>query len=106
MWPIFKAQQIRRARAHVNSVHMTRQAIVQHYLDSGIDQYAPRCWLEHRNNSEHCPADWPHTLAALYRVRNNLFHGEKSSHSEMDQQIVFVAFNVLARFLGGSGYLS
>lgn len=106
MWPIFKAQQIRRARAQTDNPNMTRQAIIQHYLENGIDQYAPRCWIEDRDNLEQPLVDWPHTLAALYRVRNNLFHGEKSTHSEMDQQIVHVSFRVLARFLGESGYFS
>jgi len=36
---------------------------------------------------------------ALYQVRCNLFHGEKSAHSEMDSQIVYSALQVLVRFL-------
>ena len=51
------------------------------------------------------PLDWPHTLEALYRVRCNLFHGEKGLDSEMDALIVSSAFRVLVHFLHDSGYI-
>ena len=35
--------------------------------------------------------DWPHTLNAIYCVRNNLFHGNKGSESESDYAIVSAA---------------
>jgi len=43
--------------------------------------------------------DWAHTLKAIYRVRCNLFHGEKAIHSEIDQKIVLSAFRVLIHML-------
>ena len=52
------------------------------------------------------PLDWPHTLAALYRVRCNLFHGEKGRHSEMDQRIVASGFRTLIQFFGSANYVS
>jgi hypothetical protein len=42
------------------------------------------------------PLDWAHAMKALYRVRCNLFHGEKARTSEDDKRIVTAAYNVLA----------
>jgi len=104
LWPIFKAQSIRRHR--VRAEHMdNRQAIVEYYLREGIRQFEPQCWARHRDEGSEVPLDWPHTLAALYRVRCNLFHGEKAAHSEMDQLIVSCAFRVLVHFIHSAEYL-
>lgn len=95
--PIFKAQRLRRADVH-GERGMTRCALVQHYLDKGISDYEPECWEWHRKRGERIPCDWPHIIAAIYRVRCNLFHGEKSAHSEMDHRIVRSAFLTLTGF--------
>jgi hypothetical protein len=98
MWPIFKAQQLRVGR--INAVGLTRNELVRHYLAQGLSR-SPVCFEHHVNRRppEEVPPDWPHTLMALYQVRCNLFHGEKSAHSEMDSQIVYSALQVLLRFL-------
>lgn len=85
-WPIFKAQILRRAghQAPAND----RTVVVKHYLDQGIENYEPECWKSHADAGEAVPLDWAHAVAAIYRVRCNLFHGEKSAHSEMDKAIV------------------
>lgn len=41
---------------------------------------------------------WPHFIQAVYRARCNLFHGEKSAHSEMDRIIVSTALLSLTGF--------
>lgn len=46
---------------------------------------APGCLNRHEHQ---VPADRPHTLAALYRVRNNLFHGQKATFRPRDEAIV------------------
>jgi hypothetical protein len=48
---------------------------------------------------EHTPLDWGHTLAALYRVRCNLFHGEKARNSENDRLVVSAAYDTLHAFV-------
>jgi hypothetical protein len=45
------------------------------------------------------PLDWAHTVKAIYRVRCNLFHGEKARTSEDDERIVLAARDVLAVFI-------
>ena len=97
MWPIFKAQRIRRHEVRAGE-GLTRDEVVAHYLGFGINEYAPDCWSKHKAADEETPLDWQHTLAAIYRVRCNLFHGEKSAHSEMDRLVVRAAFDVLVLF--------
>lgn len=103
-WPIFKAQDIRRAGHHGLNIH-NRKEIIDYYFKNGISSYAPDCWQFHQSAGEEIPLDWPHTLQAIYRVRNNLFHGEKSAHSEMDKLIVKLAFQTLIGFFRGTEIL-
>ena len=95
--PIFKAQRLRRAGVRGQD-GMNRGELVQHYLAEGITEYEPECAEWHRARGEPIPCDWPHVIAAIYRVRCNLFHGEKSAHSEMDRRIVRAAFLTLTGF--------
>ena len=104
-WPIFRAQEIRRLNVSRYDAG-DRQEIVEHYLSSGIRSFEPQCWTRHREEGNPVPLDWPHTLNALYRVRCNLFHGEKSAHSEMDSSIVASAFRTLINFLHESKYIT
>jgi hypothetical protein len=97
-WPIFKVQDLRRRRL-LHSGLTERPQLIQHYLGGEAVSHEPCCFLYHRDRNEAVPLDWPHTLQATYRVRCNLFHGEKSPTSEMDQRIVVQAFTVLSRFL-------
>lgn len=103
-WPIFKAQRLRRHGISASDIR-NRAERVQHYLNEGIRDYEPSCWQAHHEAGEAVPLDWPHTLAAIYRVRCNLFHGEKSAHSEMDRKIVESAFSTLVLFFRRSGIL-
>jgi hypothetical protein len=102
-WPIFKAQEVRRARL---SCKGNRQEVIAYYLNAGICKFEPQCWTRHHDAGEEIPLDWPHTLAALYRVRCNLFHGEKARHSEMDQDIVATALRTLVHFFHEARYLT
>lgn len=95
LWPIFKAQQLRRQDIHYQQGENRQQTIERYFRTPNI-LFEPECWREHENG---VPVDLPHTLAVIYRVRCNLFHGEKSPHSEMDATIVKAAFDVLVRFL-------
>ena len=103
-WPIFDVRPFR--RRHIIVAHeLDRRTIIKRYLDAGVTAFVPQCWKRHDDDKVQVPLDWPHTLAALYRVRCNLFHGEKDAHSEMDQRIVSGAFRTLVYFLREAGYL-
>lgn len=95
LWPIFKSSEIRRQGIWVPT-GATRQQRVRQYLDSNIP-FEPSCWHDHRGQRP--PADWQHCLKTLYRVRCNLFHGEKSLNSENDRLIVSAAYRVLRQVL-------
>ncbi len=106
LWPVFRADEIRKKNVRIpgqrnlfGQPSISRKETVKHYFESGIKIYAPWCWKDHEKASEKIPLDWPHTLAVLYRVRCNLFHGEKGINSEMDQLIVSKAFRLLVHFL-------
>ena len=97
LWLIFKAQDIRR---HVNQWQNFNNRIdyINFYYQRAID-FKPDCSRFHTHEQgEEIPRDWPHTLHTIYQIRCNLFHGEKSPHSEMDANIVNNAFDVLLAF--------
>jgi hypothetical protein len=104
LWPIFEVKELRR-RGIMRFSTGDRDTIVSSYLDAGARRFDPLCWKRHREAGEQVPLDWPHTLAAIYRVRCNLFHGEKAAHSEIDQRVVSSAFGTLLHFFSAAGYL-
>jgi hypothetical protein len=98
LWPIFDVRSVR--RLHIPSLYTKiRSSVIEHYVDAGATNFEPKCWKRHKDAGESIPVEWPHTLATLYKVRCNLFHGQKAAHSEMDQQIVSLAFQTLVYFL-------
>lgn len=100
LWPIFKVQNLRRLNL-LNSLYSTRQEQVSHYLSVPGADHFPQCFEYHLRCNGSVPLDWPHTLQAVYRVRCNLFHGEKSPTAKMDARIVRQAFTVLSMFIEG-----
>jgi hypothetical protein len=103
-WPIFEVKPLRRSHIIV-SHEPDRGAVIKRYFAAGATSFAPNCWKRHNDAKEQVPVDWPHTLGALYRVRCNLFHGEKAAHSEMDQQVVSSAFRTIVHFFRAAQYL-
>jgi hypothetical protein len=96
LWPIFKASNLRRRGLQLSN--MDRREAVRDYL--AIDppiEHAPSCYQKHV--ADGYPLDWAHTIDALYRVRCNLFHGEKALYNENDLRIVGAAAQVLVPFL-------
>jgi hypothetical protein len=66
-------------------------------------QYAPSCYLGHEREKQRLgefywtgpPADWKHTMSAIYMVRCNLFHGGKNEE-QVDSLFIEPAFRLLA----------
>jgi len=98
LWPIFKAQDVRK-HGYNSAPSNSREEIIKEFSRHADIDFAPECALYHMKRGEVIPRDWPHSLHTIYRVRCNLFHGEKSLHSEMDALIVKSAFDVLMDFL-------
>ena len=95
LWPIFRSSDIRRQGIHVPA-GSSRAERIEHYLAHGLTEFEPSCWHEHDRNP---PLDWPHSFRSLYRVRCNLFHGEKTLDSDNDRIIIETAYSVLASFV-------
>ena len=102
--PIFDVKTLRRSRLFYAGFENRRQGI-EAYLNEGITAFEPKCWKRHKDAGEDMPLDWPHILKPMYKVRCNLFHGQKSAHSEMDRLIVSSAFLTLIHFVKEGGYL-
>ena len=72
--------------------------------------YSPSCFLDHQEDPndlsaldpERIPNDWEHTLAGIYMVRCNLFHGGKSFLSSKDKDFVSMSFTILSSVWWGS----
>jgi hypothetical protein len=104
--PIFDVKTLRQRVPYVPyELGQDRSAHVRYYVEHGADRFQPQCWMRHIESGESLPMDWPHVLKPIYKVRCNLFHGQKSGHSEMDQRIVSAAFLTLGHFLREAGYL-
>lgn len=73
--------------------------------------WAPRCFQHHQGpgvspsdyRAERMPADWLHSVQAIYQVRCNLFHGGKAFQSLSDRHLVHQAANILWATWRGSG---
>jgi hypothetical protein len=92
-WPIFRVSDLGESIRRNRPNHGSRADVVAYYQKSNAKAIrAPECHLNHRGRIE---ADWPHTLQALYRVRCNLFHGQKSGAGKEDREIVVAAVGVL-----------
>ncbi len=97
LWPIFRANNIRMENQQQHQFNDRAEYIELYYQIPNIE-FKPKCSRYHVEKGEIIPRDWPHTLHTIYQIRCNLFHGEKSPHSEMDKTIVKTAFNVLIGF--------
>jgi len=92
-WPIFKASALSDESRQAVSDTTDRTDVVQIFAQQRPPvERAPGCLDRHEGQ---VPADWPHTLAALYRVRNNLFHGQKANFRPRDAAIVKDAVAIL-----------
>lgn len=92
-WPIFKASNLPEDVRRFRPQHRGRPSVVAYYQMKRPNAVRyPNCHLGHEDG---VPIDWSHTLDALYQVRCNLFHGQKSGAGHEDRQIVEVAVDVL-----------
>ena len=103
--PIFDVRSLRR-QGILRNRRETRRERVNYYLSKGANVFEPRCWQRHHDEGEATPVDWGHFINAVYKVRCNLFHGLKATHSAMDQMIVHSAYLAFVKFLDEAGYIN
>lgn len=110
LWPIFNVRRLaQKGIAPWNSHQESRETYCTKCFDSGLDHkaYEPRSFGYHKRVSGDLvpqgvpiPLDWPHTLAAIYQVRCNLFHGGKAFQMDSDKQFARLAFEILWKVWG------
>lgn len=92
LWPVFESRELRRLGVWLGP-SVDRASRITAYREAGASRCEPACWEQHVGL---VPVDWWHTLKTLYRVRNNLFHGEKAMYLANDREIVEAAYGLLA----------
>jgi len=98
-WPIFK---VRALHAHGLGAWDKKQESRDSYRKQCLAQgltykdYQPCCYTDHTKGSP-LPIDWPHTSAAIYQIRCNLFHGGKDFRVSSDQEFTRYAFEILSK---------
>lgn len=97
-WPIFKVQELRWIDVAVSRFETRSRTAILKYLDAGTSEQRPFDPGNPRAIGCDFPLTWTNTLPSIYRVRCNLFHGDKCLSSESDQEIVAAAFRVLIHF--------
>jgi len=101
-WPIPSVQSWRRA-TDLSPATPDARIRAQFFAAQRI-RCSPECSFYHFEESGEIPLDWLHFLPAVYRVRCNLFHGEKSPLDRNDGAIVRAAFVPLSQFMDHLGY--
>ena len=110
LWPVFNVRRL--AKLHVAPwaySHEDRAEYRRNCFSAGAQErdYEPRCFCNHQPQREASsdelqpiPLDWPHTLAAIYQVRCNLFHGGKTFHMRSDILFAKLAVEILWQVWG------
>lgn len=95
-WPIFDVKSIRRTVGFDGLYqHSYRDEFLEaHRLDRRIKR-RPELWVSGQQPR------WDDTLRAIYQVRCNLFHGDKSTSNPGDVEIVALAHRVLLAAIRG-----
>jgi hypothetical protein len=110
LWPVFKARSLADLGIEAWGAwgsNEPRHDYRRRVFANGLDwrDYSPPCFLEHLNEPEalagfypgNVPLDWEHTLAAIYMVRCNLFHGGKSFLNAKDRKFVLLSYKLLSQ---------
>ena len=93
LWPIFRVSDLPESVRRTRPEKIGRAAVTRHYQSNcPRAARAPDCHMTHTGAID---PDWGHTLEALYRVRCNLFHGQKSGGGNEDRTILQAAGRVL-----------
>jgi hypothetical protein len=65
------------------------------FLIKGKDIFSPECWIDYRGRLDEIECNWKNSLQAIYRVRCNIFHSDKSPLLSRNQEIVSTSLQVL-----------
>jgi hypothetical protein len=92
-WPIFSVQDVRKKRGRDAPFQFgSREEFYAAHIRSDIKR-SPQTWVHGQQPR------WHDLVTACYRVRCNLFHGDKSMGSPTDERIVATAADCLSFFI-------
>jgi hypothetical protein len=107
-WPIFKVRTLQKYVIEAWHLGDDREEYVRRVLHRSDGRpthadMAPRCFEKHVRGElprsgtlwHGVPVTWSHTIAAIYMVRCNLFHGGKDYQSPAHREIARLAFLIL-----------
>lgn len=103
-WPIPRVQVWGRDRSRRPTTNNVKDRA--RFFDEHRIPCEPACAVQHFDHDEQIPLNWEHFLTATYRVRCNLFHGEKSPYDPVDAEIVCASFQTLVGFMKMLGHFS
>lgn len=96
LWPVLNVANVRAVLGYDAFRRYDRVALLAECDKKGIKRQ-PADWVPGNSPS------WEQLLRALYQVRCNLFHGEKSERAARDQDLVLASDRILGLLLVGTG---
>jgi hypothetical protein len=100
-WPVLSSKDYRRLIGDPFATPPT-PALVDQFTRTKSSKFEPRCHVDHVNARTTPDADWAHTIWAIYQVRCNLLHGEKTTHLPRDRDLIASSGWILLRFIDGT----
>jgi hypothetical protein len=88
MWPVFNVRDVRKKLGYDAFVQHGRAALLATTV-----KRQPETWLPGSMPS------WDQVIRAIYQVRSNLFHGEKSPQSSRDRDLILASDGILRAFI-------
>jgi hypothetical protein len=98
LWPVMDTRGVRRQFGPQAFQQMSRQDLLTACRSMGV-KVDPQDWVPGGRPS------WAQLLRSLYRVRCNLFHGQKSTASARDHDLVVGAGRILQTLIAEAGFL-
>jgi hypothetical protein len=100
-WPVVDVQKLRKLTEKIEGPGDNKLAWARMHSDLLYElRVSPRLNDNPRWEQEGFEETWKNTVWALYKVRCNLFHGDKAASSENDRTMVASALAVLFPFFG------
>lgn len=96
LWPVLSVRSVRAKLGYDAFRQHDSPTLLALCKAENVNQQ-PAGWAAGDNQS------WEQVLRAIYQVRCNLFHGEKSYQGIRDRDLVLTSDRVLARFIAATG---
>jgi hypothetical protein len=99
MWPVLNSRDVRKKIGRDAFQRFDRNDLIAACMAVGVKQQ-PLAWA-----GGEMPT-WEQVLRAIYQVRCNLFHGEKSPQNLRDRRLILKSDRILRAFLAETNCLA